>query len=130
MKTLADSSLEEIKQAILETDWLKPFFDIGETYVRTKGLPGEVYYTFMGLERNINSGKSQARILLAWVDEAEPVTDDAWTKLIPTLREEDSELWVQWNPDLKNSATNEPFRTANDNLFKSVKLIFRNNPRF
>lgn len=47
MKTLADSSLEEIKQAILETDWLKPFFDIGETYVRTTGLPGEVYYTFM-----------------------------------------------------------------------------------
>lgn len=130
MKTLADSSLEEIKQAILETDWLKPFFDIGETYVRTAGLPGEVYYTFMGLDRNIDSVKSQARILLAWVDEAEPVTDEAWTKLIPTLREEDSELWVTWNPERKKSPTHKRFREQDDERYKVVELNFRDNPRF
>lgn len=130
MKTLADSSLEEIKQAILETDWLKPFFDIGETYIRTQGLPGEVYYTFMGLDRNIDSVKSQARILLAWVDEAEPVTDEAWTKLIPTLREEDSELWVTWNPEDDESATHRRFRLSDDPRYKVVELNFRDNPRF
>lgn len=130
MKTLADSSLEEIKQAILETDWLKPFFDIGETYVRTQHLPGDVYYTFMGLDRNINSVKSQARILLCWVDEAEPVTDEAWTKLIPTLREEDSELWVTWNPERKTSATHMRFRESEDPRYKVVELNFRDNPRF
>jgi phage terminase large subunit len=130
MKTLADSSLEEIKQAIKEEPWLVRHFDIGETYIRTQGLPGEVYYTFMGLDRNINSVKSQARILLAWVDEAEPVTDEAWTKLIPTLREEDSELWVTWNPERKTSATNKRFRAANDNRYKIVELNFRDNPRF
>jgi phage terminase large subunit len=130
MKTLADSSLEEIKQAIKEEPWLARHFDIGETYIRTQGLPGEVYYTFMGLDRNINSVKSQARILLAWVDEAEPVTDEAWTKLIPTLREEDSELWVTWNPERKTSATNKRFRAANDNRYKIVELNFRDNPKF
>lgn len=130
MKTLADSSLEEIKQAIKEEPWLARNFDIGETYIRTQGLPGEVYYTFMGLDRNINSVKSQARILLAWVDEAEPVTDEAWTKLIPTLREEDSELWVTWNPERKTSATNKRFRAANDNRYKIVELNFRDNPKF
>lgn len=130
MKTLADSSLEEIKQAVLETDWLKPFFDIGETYIRTQGLPGEVYYTFMGLDRNIDSVKSQARILLAWVDEAEPVTDEAWTKLIPTLREEDSELWVTWNRERKNSSTNKRFGSPEDPRYKIVELNFRDNPRF
>lgn len=130
MKTLADSSLEEIKQAILETDWLKPFFDIGETYIRTQGLPGDVYYTFMGLDRNIDSVKSQARILLAWVDEAEPVTDEAWTKLIPTLREEDSELWVTWNPERKTSPTHKRFRESKDPRYKIVELNFRDNPKF
>jgi phage terminase large subunit len=130
MKTLADSSLEEIKQAIKEEPWLARHFDIGETYIRTQGLPGEVYYTFMGLDRNINSVKSQARILLAWVDEAEPVTDEAWTKLIPTLREEDSELWVTWNPERKTSATNKRFRATNDNRYKIVELNFRDNPKF
>jgi phage terminase large subunit len=130
MKTLADSSLEEIKQAIREEPWLAEHFDIGETYIRTMGLPGAVYYTFLGLDRNIDSVKSQARILLAWVDEAEPVTDEAWTKLIPTLREEDSELWVTWNPERKKSATHKRFRAANDNRYKVVELNFRDNPRF
>lgn len=130
MKTLSDSSLEEIKQAIKSEPWLAAHFDIGETYVRTIGLPGAVYYTFMGLDRNIDSVKSQARILLAWVDEAEPVTDEAWTKLIPTLREEDSELWVTWNPERKKSATHKRFREGQDPRYKVVELNWRDNPRF
>ena len=40
MKTLADSSLEEVRQAIKEEPWLAAHFDIGETYIRTTGLPG------------------------------------------------------------------------------------------
>ncbi|UYQ70977.1 phage terminase large subunit [Pelagibacterium flavum] len=130
MKTLADSSLEEIKQAIKEEPWLASHFEIGETYIRTIGLPGDVYYTFMGLDRNIDSVKSQARILLAWVDEAEPVTDEAWTKLIPTLREVDSELWVSWNPESKKSATHKRFRNSADPRYKIVEINFRDNPKF
>lgn len=91
MNSLDDSSLEEIKAAIRSEDWLLEHYEIGEKFVRTKD--GRISYKFSGLDRNINSIKSKSRILLCWVDEAEPVTDDAWTKLIPTLREEDSELW-------------------------------------
>lgn len=130
MKSLADSSLEEVKHAIREEPWLAAHFDIGETYIRTIGLPGDVYYTFMGLDRNIDSVKSQARILLAWVDEAEPVTDEAWTKLIPTLREEDSELWVTWNPERKTSPTHKRFRLSTDERYKIIELNWRDNPKF
>ncbi len=129
MNSLADSSLEEIKLAILEEPWLADAFEIGDKYVRTKS--GRVYYTFVGLDRNIDSVKSKARILLAWVDEAEPVTEEAWTKLIPTLREEDSELWVTWNPERKNSATHKRFREASpDPLTKIVEINWRDNPWF
>lgn len=129
MNSLADSSLEEIKLAILEEPWLADAFEIGDKYVRTKS--GRVYYTFVGLDRNIDSVKSKARILLAWVDEAEPVTEEAWTKLIPTLREEDSELWVTWNPERKNSATHKRFREcAPDPLTKIVEINWRDNPWF
>lgn len=130
MKTLADSSLEEVKLAIMDEPWLVPFFDMGESFIKTKGLPGKVYYNFMGLDRNIDSVKSQARVLLGWVDEAEPVTDQAWTKLIPTLREEDSELWVTWNPERKNSATHKRFRDTDDPRYKVVEVNWRDNPRF
>lgn len=129
--SLSDSSLEEIKTAIRETDWLLPHFDIGETYIRTKS--GRISYAFAGLDRNIDSIKSKSRLLLAWVEEAETVTEEAWVKLIPTLREEDSELWVTWNPEREDSATNKRFHTklrTPDARTKIVEMNHKDNPWF
>jgi phage terminase large subunit len=130
MNSLADSSLEEIKAAIRDEQWLEAHFDIGETYVRTKS--GRISYSFVGLARNLNSIKSKSRILLAWVEEAEPVTEEAWVKLIPTLREEDSELWVTWNPERKKSPTNQRFHTSvnTDARTKIAEINWRDNPWF
>lgn len=128
MNSLADSSLEEIKAAIRSEPWLLEHFDIGEKYIKTKS--GRVYYSFAGLDRNVDSIKSKARILLCWVDEAEPVTEEAWQKLIPTLREEDSELWVTWNPERKTSSTHKRFRENAGERMKVVELNWRDNPWF
>ena len=128
MNSLDDSSLEEIKAAIQSEPWLSEHFEIGEKYVRTKD--SRISYKFAGLDRNIASIKSKARILLCWVDEAEPVTEEAWQTLIPTLREEDSELWVTWNPLRKNSATHKRFRLTNDPRTKVVEMNWRDNPWF
>lgn len=128
MNSLDESSLEEIKAAIRSEPWLADHYEIGEKFVRTKD--GRVAYKFTGLDRNIDSVKSKARILLCWVDEAEPVTEEAWTKLIPTLREEDSELWVTWNPERKNSATHKRFRESRDERMKIVEMNWRDNPWF
>jgi len=128
MNSLDDSSLEEVKAAIRSEDWLEQHFEIGEKYVRTKD--GRVSYKFSGLDRNIDSIKSKARILLCWVDEAEPVTEEAWVKLIPTLREEDSELWVTWNPEHERSPVNKRFRLASDERVKVAEMNWRDNPWF
>lgn len=128
MNSLEDSSLEEIKAAIRETPWLEPHFNIGEKFVRT--ACGRISYSFVGLDRNIDSLKSKARILLGWVDEAEPVTETAWVKLIPTLREEDSELWVTWNPESERSPTHKRFRLTKDPLMKVAECNWRDNPWF
>jgi len=128
MNSLDDSSLEEVKAAIRTEDWLAPHFEIGEKFVRTKS--GRVSYKFTGLDRNVDSVKSKSRILLCWVDEAEPVTEAAWTKLIPTLREEDSELWVTWNPESERSETHKRFRLSNDPRYKIVELNWRDNAKF
>jgi len=128
MNSLDESSLEEVKAAIRSEPWLLSHFDIGEKYVRTKD--GRVSYKFAGLERNIDSIKSKARILLCWIDEAEPVSEEAWQTLIPTLREEDSELWVTWNPKRKASATDKRFRSSPDARTKVVEMNWRDNPWF
>jgi phage terminase large subunit len=36
MNSLADSSFAEVKAAIASESWLADFFDVGETYIRTK----------------------------------------------------------------------------------------------
>ena len=126
--SLDDSSLGEVKAAIQEEEFLKDFYDIGEKYIRSKD--GRIDYSFAGLERNISSIKSKARILLAWIDEAEPVTDTAWQTLIPTIREEGSELWVTWNPARKSSPVESRFRFAGDPLIKCVEMNWRDNHWF
>jgi len=128
MNSLDDSSLEEVKAAIRSEPWLEPHFDIGEKYVKTKD--GRIAYTFAGLDRSVESIKSKSRIKLAWIDEAEPVIEDAWKVLIPTLREEDSELWVTWNPKRKGSATDKRFRGSKDPRYRIVEMNWRDNPWF
>lgn len=130
LNSLEDSSLEEIKSAIREEPWLNAYYEIGEKYIRSKD--GRISYTFAGLRYNVDSIKSKARLLLCWVDEAEAVREESWRKLIPTLREEgegwQSELWVTWNPERKNSATHKRFRESPDDGAKIVQINFRDNP--
>lgn len=126
--SLDDSSFMEVRLAIQSEPWLAAHYEVGETFIRTKS--GRITYVFAGLQHNLNSIKSKARILLCWVDEAEPVTETAWSVLIPTLREEDSELWVTWNPARKTSATHKRFRLTNDPRTKVVEMNWRDNPKF
>jgi phage terminase large subunit len=128
MNSLDESSLEEVKAAIQSEPWLAAHFEIGEKFVRT--MDGRISFKFAGLDRNIDSVKSKARILLCWVDEAEPVSEVAWQTLIPTLREEISELWVTWNPKRKGSATDLRFRSSTDPRVKVVEMNWRDNPWF
>ena len=129
MNSLGDSSFAEIKAAIRALPWLEPHFDLGDKYIRTSD--GRVSYVFSGLHVNLDSIKSKARILGAWIDEGDPVSEDAYEKLLPTLREEDSELWVTWNPERKRSATHKRFRlAAPDPRVKIVEMNWRDNPRF
>jgi phage terminase large subunit len=84
MNSLDDSSMEEVKQAISAVPWLDAYFDCGEKYIRTRNR--RVSYTFAGLRHSLDSLKGKARILIAWIDEAESVSETAWLKLGPTVR--------------------------------------------
>lgn len=128
MNSLAESSLAEVKAAIASEPWLAAAYDVGETYVRTKDR--RIEFAFIGLRHNLDSIKSKSRIRLMWVDEAEPVSETAWAKAIPTVREEGSEIWVTWNPERKNSATHKRFRVDPPEGAKIVELNWRDNPWF
>jgi len=132
MNSLEDSSLEECKRAIEEEPFLAAYYEVGEKYIKSRD--GRVWFTFVGLDRNVASIKSKGRILILWVDEAEPVAETAWTTVIPTLREEgedwNAELWVTWNPMRKTAPVEARFRFSDDPLIKGVELNWRDNPKF
>lgn len=128
MNSLDESSLAEVKAAIESEPFLRDYYEIGEKFVRTKC--GRISYAFIGLRHNLDSIKSKSRIRLLWVDEAEPVSETAWMKAIPTVREEGSEIWVTWNPERKNSATHKRFRLNPPDGAKIVEMNWRDNPWF
>lgn len=128
MNTLADSSFSEVKEAIESNAWLTSMYEVGKEYIRTKD--GRVDFSFAGLRHNIGSVKSKALILLCWIDEAERVSESAWTTLIPTVREEGSEIWVTWNPERKGSATDLRFRHSKDEDVRIEQVNWIDNPWF
>jgi len=132
LNSLDESSMEEVKQAINSVDWLTKYYEIGEKYIRSRD--GRIKYGFTGLRHNLDGVKSKARILRAWVDEAENVSEAAWRKLIPTVRDEgpgwSSEIWLTWNPETETSATNQRFRVKPPENGKFVELNWRDNPWF
>ncbi|KNZ82773.1 terminase [Providencia stuartii] len=128
MNSLEESSMEEVKQAIRSVPWLNDFYELGEKYIRTKCR--SVSYVFAGLRHNLDSIKSKARILIAWVDEAESVSETAWTKLTPTVREAGSEIWVTWNPEKDGSATDKRFRKEQPDNAIVVEMNYDDNPWF
>lgn len=148
MNSLDESSMAEVKEAIRSEPWLLAHFDIGEKYIRTKPhLPGRVDYAFAGLRHNLDSIKSKSRILIVWIDEAEPVTETAWRKITPTVRTEsqkpddagednelfyewNSEIWVTWNPEDEASATHKRFREDPPRKSKIVEVNWQDNPWF
>ena len=84
-------------------------------------------FLFKGLHHNISEIKSTEGIDLCWVEEAERVSEDSWTVLIPTIRKEKSEIWISFNPELENSATYTRFVKTPPPDFLSAAVTFEDN---
>jgi phage terminase large subunit len=132
LNSLDESSMEEIKAAIRSVPWLEAYFDIGEKYIRTRNR--RISYVFAGLRHNLDSIKSKARIIGNWTDEAEGVSDVAWRKLIPTIREEGqgwvAENWLSYNPESPDSATHKRFIEQQSDDCIVTEVNYSDNPWF
>lgn len=126
--SLADSSMAEVKASIEAHPFLAQAYEVGEKYIRTKD--GRIDFVFLGLRHNVDSIKSIARIRLLWCDEAENIPESSWIKVIPTIREENSEIWISYNPERKNSATHKRFRENPPEDSRFTELNWRDNPWF
>jgi phage terminase large subunit len=124
--SIADSVHKLLSDLIAELK-LDGFFTITQTSI--KNIYGS-QFLFKGLKNNINEIKSLKGINYVWVEEAERVSENSWAVLIPTIREEDSEIWVIFNPESADSATYTRFvaKPPSDSIV--TKINWNDNPWF
>ena len=89
-------------------------------------------FIFAGLHHHVESLKSLEAIDVCWVEEAEVVSEDSWSKLIPTIRKPGSEIWVTFNPDQEGDPTYQRFVPGQPHYdaarTKSAQVSWRDNP--
>jgi phage terminase large subunit len=95
-KSIKESSHKLIADSI-ERMGMSDQFDVGESFIRHKYNGSD--FIFKGLRHNPDEIKSTEGINIAWVEEAHKITKESLDLLIPTVRQENSELWFTFNPD-------------------------------
>jgi len=123
--SLSDSALAILKRVIHDSD-LDCMFQ--PTKHGLKCING-AEFIFRGLQHP-DRIKSLDGISHCWVEEGQKISQEAWDILIPTIREDGSEIWVTFNPDLEDDpAFNNFVLNTRDDV--EIELInYQDNPKF
>ncbi|GBQ07477.1 phage terminase large subunit [Saccharibacter floricola] len=92
--SMADS-MHKLLSDQIDSLGLAPWFTVLENAIRAHNGSE---FLFKGLARNIQSIKSTEGVDIAWVEEAQTLSQESIELLLPTIRKEGSEVWFTWNP--------------------------------
>ena len=101
--SIKDSVHSLLKQRI-ESLGFAQFFEVTRDEIRSDYIGSR--FIFKGLHHNIDSIKSMAGITHLWIEEADTLSAESWKVIKPTIREEDSEIWITMNPKHKTDIEN------------------------
>jgi phage terminase large subunit len=87
-------------------------------------------FFFYGIKNNPTKIKSTEGIDIAWVEEAERVSNNSWEILIPTIRKPGSEIWMTFNPHQETDATYQRFVINPPDDCVSREINHPDNPWF
>lgn len=106
-KSLKESAKRLLEQKIAQHG-LGNLFDVQEAQIKT---PGGGVIVFAGLQDHTSESiKSYEGFDVAWVEEAQTVSEKSLNLLRPTIRAPGSELWFSWNPRRKQDAVDKMLR--------------------
>lgn len=106
---------------------LESFYEITQTSIRGKNGSE---FSFVGLKNNVTNIKSYEGVDICWVEEAQAVSRNSWDVLIPTIRKENSEIWVTFNPELESDETYQRFILNPPEDCLATKINWSDNPWF
>ena len=106
---------------------LDGFYEITQTSIRGKN---GTEFSFIGLKNNVANVKSYEGVDICWVEEAQTTSRLSWNVLIPTIRKQDSEIWVTFNPELETDETYQRFVIHPPANSVVQKINWSDNPWF
>ena len=106
---------------------IEAHYEVTQSSIR--GLNG-TEFIFAGIKNNINGLKSIEGIDYCWVEEANNVTQTSFDVLIPTIRKNDSEIWITFNPELPSDYTYKRFVIDPPTNAVVQKVNWNDNPWF
>jgi phage terminase large subunit len=126
-KTLAQSSKRLIENKI-EALGVGSQFRVFQDKIET---PGDGLIIFQGMQdHTAESIKSLEGYQIAWMEEAQTITNRSLSLLRPTIRAEGSEIWASWNPRRKTDAIDEFLRSKKPEGSIVIEANWRDNPWF
>ncbi|TAK84212.1 MAG: PBSX family phage terminase large subunit [Betaproteobacteria bacterium] len=127
MRTIADS-VHLLLSDQIEHLGLKSFFQVQETHI--SGTNGSEFL-FAGLrQQDAGKIKSFEGVDIAWVEEAQALSERSLDILIPTVRKGASELWFSFNPELDTDPVYRRLVVAPPPDAWVKKVTWRDNPWF
>jgi phage terminase large subunit len=125
--SMADSVHALLEHTINSIPEFAAFYKVGQKEIR--GRNG-TFFIFKGLKHNISEIKSTHGITICWVEEAQVVSDKSWETLIPTIRENGSEIWLSFNTKNPTDPTYQRFVLRKRDNAIVRKVSWRDNPWF
>jgi phage terminase large subunit len=93
--------------------------------------PGNGLIIFQGMQdATAESIKSLEGFRIAWIEEAQTLSQRSLSLLRPTIRVKGSQLWANWNPRRKSDAIDEFLRAKKPDNAIVVEANWRDNPWF
>src|SRR5690606_23235683 len=131
LREVQNSIKDSVKQLIedkIREYGLEADFDITDNEIRG---PNDSLYVFRGLKNHTAASiKSLEGFNVAWVEEAQTVTQKSLDLLIPTIRADGSELWFSWNPDQPTDPVDVLMRVNSPEDAVVVRANYTDNPWF
>lgn len=124
--TIRDS-VHKLLSDQIELLGLTGFFNITQNTIR--GING-TEFIFKGLRADPQGIKSTEGIDICWCEEAQTVSEDSWSILIPTIRKDGSEIWLTWNPIDEDAPTYKRFVLNTPPGCIDVEVNYMDNPWF
>lgn len=110
---------------------LDSFYQVLETEIR--GANGtEIYFSGLS-DQTADSIKSFEGVDICWIEEGQAITEKSLTILKPTIRSENSEIWVTYNPQLDTDPIHKLAMTDTDTAefsIISIEMNYYDNPWF